>query len=122
MQMMRAEKANIATSGTGHSGQAEGVEPGPCTRTAIVCPGWQDENADEDGPQSRVMCRHLHRQTASAAGHVHLLPWYPGVLASLVSWHELLINQRAATTMALAADIKPEPAPRYQKKEGYPAG
>jgi len=48
------EKANIATSGTGHSGESEGVEPGPCTRTAIVCPGWlagwQDENADENGP------------------------------------------------------------------------
>jgi len=48
-----------------------------------------------------------------------LVSSYPGTLASLVSWHELLINQRrpATTTMALAADIKPEPAPRSQKIE-----
>lgn len=48
-----------------------------------------------------------------------LLSGRPGILASLVSRHEQLINQRRPTTTALvlAADIKPEPAPRTRKKE-----
>lgn len=107
MQMMRAQKANIATSGSGHTTSQSGSKGrGPKhTRTHRHCwswlAGWGAQSGSGLSPESWLMCRHLHRQTASTGG-CWLLAFGCFHLLAAKSWPRILAARHPCILSVLA--------------------